>query len=365
MLVFTLLLLAVSCEIPFALDNVSEPAIYIELIPASPYKTAFFKVGYAEPPYGKPGVRAHTPAVQDISLSLNGQPVQLEPEAMVNGNLITVVPQDFEPVPGDKVDISVKSGSAPLASASTVIPPLPVLESVEMVPAGEDSTSKTAKVTVKLAGDVKEGEYYGIRLLEKVTIVTLSEGFQTDTTVNFEYKLPGQVASREDLNSLDLDAFANVQYNGALTDEGLNISGPMMLLTAKQFKGASYSFYVSRGSGFDWSILFPEGIDLPEPEMPLGDTQMPDIPQTETLVLVDNAQYVVELYRLSEELYNYFKAQYLMEFNMLSNFGVTPPNFTYSNVLGGLGIVGGISGVRTQWLELPDTSPLSICKKAI
>ena len=98
--------------------------------------------------------------------------------------------------------------------------------------------------------------------------------------------------------------------------------------------------------------------------MPLGDTQMPDIPQTETLVLVDNAQYVVELYRLSEELYNYFKAQYLMEFNMLSNFGVTPPNFTYSNVLGGLGIVGGISGVRTQWLELPDTSPLSICKKS-
>ena len=51
----------------------------------------------------------------------------------------------------------------------------------------------------------------------------------------------------------------------------------------------------------------------------------------------------------------YCKAQYLINFNMLSNFGVTPPNFTYSNVYGGLGVVGGISCTVTEAVQAPDS----------
>jgi hypothetical protein len=63
--------------------------------------------------------------------------------------------------------------------------------------------------------------------------------------------------------------------------------------------------------------------------------------------------YTLTLFRLSDELYNYCKAQYLIDFNMLSNFGVTPPNFTYSNIYGGLGVVGGLSYATSDSLLAP------------
>ena len=63
--------------------------------------------------------------------------------------------------------------------------------------------------------------------------------------------------------------------------------------------------------------------------------------------------YQIEVFRLSEELYNYCKAQYLMDYNILANFGVTPPNFTYSNVRNGLGVVGGISRCSSELLPDP------------
>ena len=375
-----LLLAACACEFNFPLDDVSEPAIFIEFLPSSPYSTSTFKVGYADGAYGKPS-SINPPKVEDISVSVNGKAVKLQKECIRNGNMITVLLEDAFLNSGDKVDIEVKSGQAPRAHASTIVPPVPGLESVDMAKAESDTTGNTLRVTVKLAEEVGEGDYYGLRILEKNTIVTASGigglytgeqqpaaftpmVFQVDTSLYYNYKLPGQVASREDLNSLDLDAFANAAYNGSLTEEGYNVEGPMMLLTYKQFQDRSYSFYVSRSSGFDWSILLPDDFEVPERDYP--ETDLPvDIPDTgETtpeepvmpVVLMDNVDYVVEVYRLSEELYNYFKAQYLMQFNLLSNFGVTPPNFTYSNVRGGLGIVGGISGTRSEWFPNPDNT---------
>ena len=75
------------------------------------------------------------------------------------------------------------------------------------------------------------------------------------------------------------------------------------------------------------------------------------------------------MYRLSEELYNYCKAQYLGTFNILSNFGVTPPNFTYTNIHDGIGIVGGISEACSDWFTLPDSiieiSPEDLLKQNV
>ena len=39
---------------------------------------------------------------------------------------------------------------------------------------------------------------------------------------------------------------------------------------------------------------------------------------------------------------------------MLSNFGVTPPNFTYSNIVGGIGIVGAMSVTTSDWQTLSE-----------
>ena len=70
-------------------------------------------------------------------------------------------------------------------------------------------------------------------------------------------------------------------------------------------------------------------------------------------IVSESQEVQMEVFRLSEELFNYCKAQYLMNFNMLSNFGLSPPNFTYTNVSGGVGIVGGISSYKTVWFDVP------------
>ena len=75
----------------------------------------------------------------------------------------------------------------------------------------------------------------------------------------------------------------------------------------------------------------------------------------EYIIVSSKTEYRMELYRLSEELYNYCKAQYLGNFDMLSNFGVSPPNFTYSNIRGGIGITGAMSSSFTPWYTVEET----------
>ena len=41
-------------------------------------------------------------------------------------------------------------------------------------------------------------------------------------------------------------------------------------------------------------------------------------------------------------------------FNMLSNLGLSPPNFTYTNVHDGIGIVGGLNLTRSEWYNLTE-----------
>ena len=52
----------------------------------------------------------------------------------------------------------------------------------------------------------------------------------------------------------------------------------------------------------------------------------------------------------------YAKAQYQSNFDFLSNMGLTPANFTYSNIRGGIGLIGAISTTRTEpfIIEKPD-----------
>lgn len=353
---------AYACEIPFELDNVSSPAIYVEFLPSAPYNTLTFNVGYADPAFGKPS-GLHPIDIADISVTCNGKAVGISQDCIRNGNMLTAATDLAGLKSGDRIEIRVKSDFAPQAWASTVIPPMPEISSVRMERASGDSASTAKRVTVTLSSDVADGEYFGMRILEKRTIITAITDptyyapltVVRDTSVSYVYRLPGQIASREDLNSLDLDAFANAYYTGGPTEEGKLVTGAMMLMTSRQFDGNAYTFYIDRG-GFDPGVLFPDDFDFPDDfEFPEGDDFYPDTDEVPgQYVILDNTDYVVEVYRLSEELYNYCKAQYLMNFNMLSNFGVTPPNFTYSNVRNGLGIMGGISGVRTEWLPDPD-----------
>lgn len=364
-----LALAAVSCEIPFKLDDVSEPAIYVQYLPCSGAQNGI-KIGYASPAFGKADMSRRPFNVSDVTVTVDGVKAAVEEinsEEAWNMHTLSLTGLP-ELKPGSEVALSVKGNGVPDVHSSTVIPRKPVLKSVELIEETVD-TNSVLRVVVKLDKPVEEGEYYGIKAYVRSTTVTLQGksmfDCQTDTTVIVSSFTPGKIASYADLNSLDLDNYTSVGYQNGFLDTGLFSGSAMTLLSQRQFDGDTYTFYANSFDSFDaFEGMFdlnggeipqtPPDFEWPEGEEGEGEEGgEEEEPPTFYMVLSFDHEYRVEIYRLTEEFYNYAKAQYLSTFNMLSNFGVTPPNFTYSNISGGLGIVAGLSVVSSDWIPGP------------
>lgn len=398
-----LLLAAVSCEIPFEIDNISEPKLYVHYLPSE--GTPRMKLGYAEPAFGKLSTAKYNFRDSDISVLVNGKAAtirrQEKTESDPGGNTLFIIPEvEGGLKPGDKVEVSLRGDNVPEAYAYTVIPESPTVTSVELKPVTRDSSDAT-QITLHLSKAVEDGEYYGLKTAIRTTTILgyISEEtydllksmglgdmelltglgglsgipgipeipVQYDTTVMLSYTTAGQIATTADINKLDLDGFMSVNYQNGIIESGMFSSEPMMLLTDKQFDGSAYSFYINSVDAFSFDIF---DLDMGELDdsyvMQTGDMpDMPDYPDDSGgseedeeplyiyFVVSEEQKVQLEVFRLTEELFNYCKAQYLMNFNMLSNFGVSPPNFTYTNVSNGIGIVGGISSFRTIWYDVP------------
>jgi hypothetical protein len=365
-----LALAAVSCEIPFKLDDVSDPAIYVQYLPCSGAQNGI-KIGYASPAFGNADMSRRPLNVSDVTVTVDGVKASVEEinsEEAWNMHTLSLTGLP-ELKPGSEVALSVKGNGVPDVHSSTVIPRKPVLKSVELIEETVD-TNSVLRVVVKLDKPVEEGEYYGIKAYVRSTTVTLQGksmfDCQTDTTVIVSSFTPGKIASYADLNSLDLDNYTSVGYQNGFLDTGLFSGSAMTLLSQRQFDGDTYTFYANSFDSFDaFEGMFdlnggeipqtPPDFEWPEGEEGEGEGEGEgeEDPPTFYMVLSFDHEYRVEIYRLTDEFYNYAKAQYLSTFNMLSNFGVTPPNFTYSNISGGLGIVAGLSVVSSDWIPGP------------
>lgn len=395
-----LLLAAVSCEIPFELDNISEPKLYVQYLPSE--GTPRMKLGYAEPAFGKLSTARYKFNTSDITVLVNGKAVSVKllenRDEDPGGNTVFAVPEVAGGLkPGDKVEVKLKGDNVPEAYAYTVIPDKPTVSSVDLKRVTRDSSDAT-QITVHLSKAVEEGEYFGLKTAVRTTTISgyMSEEtyellnsmglgnlalltgltnipgmpelpIQYDTTVMLAYTTAGQIASTADINKLDLDGFMSVNYKDGMVESGMFSGEPMMLLTDKMFDGSTYSFYINSIDSFSWADFDIDfDIDGIDDSYVTNTDEMPDFPDDYEdpgegedepyyiyFIVSESQEVQMEVFRLSEELFNYCKAQYLMNFNMLSNFGLSPPNFTYTNVSGGVGIVGGISSVKTIWFDVP------------
>lgn len=369
-----------SCEIPFALDDVSEPVIYVQYIPAGGSDAPGMRIAYADPAFGKDDGKRYSLSAGDVLISVNGKAMPLDDSQIESdGNMFTLRP-GCRFAPGDKVRVEVKGHGVKDIHAETTVPQMPEIASVVLEKVQRDSSEAT-RVLMTLPSAVSDRDYYGLKTAIRTTAVSMtvpkmppmpqfrpSAAFplpvQLDTTVSVIYTSAGQIATTADINNLDLDGFASISFENGFISSGLFRGEPMMLLSSRRFDGAEYSFYVNSLDSFSWSDIdfdFDEPVLPDEPEIPDEpdepvDPEEPEEPEMpDPKILISSKQEIrLELYRLSDELYNYCKAQYLVSFNMLSNFGVTPPNFTYSNIIGGIGIVGAMSVTTSDWQTLSE-----------
>lgn len=341
-IVLGVLLLALpSCENPFTLDQEGQPRIYLQCIADT--QDVHLSPRYASAVGGPAG------ALQDLQIDLrvNGEPVPVK--ALEGGDYYgNVVLKE-----GDRVQVRMQAAGVDAVEGYSVMPAAPVVKDVNLENVQAD-TIKATRVSLTLDHAPGEGEYFGIQILSFNVVHYLdgtSDGFHT-------YLTPGYYLTAAESVNMDLEDFMQVNYYGMVL--GGRTFAPLTLVTQKQFDGPVYSFYLN---SFDATIL-----DRIRGSMPGGSTGVAGggivsgevgggtgsqpLDPGKTPVGMDTRYYVF-LSRLSPECYHYARALYQSNFDFLSNMGLTPANFTWSNVSGGLGFVGAMATAQLPVIEIP------------
>ena len=306
--ILSMLLFAASCEIPFQLEQNGQPRIYLQGIVNN--GEVFVSTQVANP---------------------------------VSGRQLEEVPLDVRTsLDGDRFQVEVSAEGVGAVSGSTTVPPLPDVADISTKTFDIDTLHVT-EVTFTLDHAPEEGEYYGIRIRRDQHLV-FADGTEKDTT---SFATPGYILTLIESGSFDLEDFMQVGFDGTF------LGGPeyqaLTMVTKKQFRGNAYKFYLG---SFDARLL--DGI---RGAMPEGDTgvagggitsgevgdQKEDKKKVEPEVT--HTEYTFTFYRLSDEFFFFAKALFQSNFDFLSNMGLIPANFTWSNVKGGLGFVGAVSSV--------------------
>ena len=317
--ILCLLSLLQACEIPFDFRPESGPRIYVQgfaengRITVYPYYAADVN-----------GEEALDTPMQVIALlngtSLGGRLVKPGRGAVFSADVAE----------GDEVLVQVSCDGLSRVEGSTRIPPRPEVldlwqENVQV------DTIRACRITLVTDHTPAEGEYYGLQIFMRTRV-----GFVDGSSEVFtSFLTPGYILSVADSGLLDLADFVQVNYNNGVM--GAKDYSPLTLITPKHFDGPAYSFYLN---SFDANIM--DMIRRSGEEAP-GEVAGPVVPNPGKIPISTEAEYFFGFYRLSEEFYRYARTLYQSNFDILSNMGFTPANFTWSNVNGGLGFVGALS----------------------
>ena len=336
-----LLLLAVSCEIPFDLDQAGEARIYVQAIVK----------------------RGHVHIVPMVAQAVNGEPVpvsSIQVQAELNGVPLKVEKGDSiwysasYPLleEGDEVAVTVRAGALAPATGRTRFPPPLSVEDFSWERVQVDTIDAVA-VSVRLDHEPGEREFFGI-LIHRHDHLLLPDGSYLSF---YNYITPGYILTADEMARFDLEDFMQVNYDNRFL--GGRDYQPLTFVTQKQFEGDTYRFYLN---SFDASILgrirngMPGentgaaggGIVSGEVGPPGGGGQTPVVP------IARRTFFYITICRLSESFYNYAKALYQSNFDFLANMGLIPANFTWSNVEGGMGFVGAISMYTLDPIEISE-----------
>lgn len=288
-----------------------------------------------------------------IALKVNGQEHIVQRQ---EGDLYTASVKLSE---GDEVSVNVSAEGLPDASGHTSVPARPQILDYSFEQVQVDTINATA-VHLTLDHAPLEQEFYGIQIVNYNEITYLDQS----SNILVSWLTPGYVLSMDETMQFDLEDFQQVNYYDFHLG-GSTQWQPLTLVTRKQFEENVYDFYIN---SYDSSILDRIRENMPDGETGVagggivsgevgpvsgGGGWSPDqIP-----VKMQNHYYIL-FYRLSTEFYYYAKALFQSNFDFLSNMGLTPANFTWTNVSGGLGMVGAISG--TQVGPITVDAPLPI-----
>ena len=363
------LLVLASCEYNFQMESTASPLLYVQCVPRD--GNTAIQVRYAAPAAGKVDIpAAFQPSAVVLNINGTAQPLTEDEQSRI-------LHCNTALRPGDKVSVQVSGNGLPDAAGESTVPPVPFIQDISWEKVQADTILAT-RVTLILDHAPTREEYHGIQIFCRTFSLWQDEDGRTWTDESERYIAPGRSLTPLRSGTLDFEDYVQLNFQDGLVSG--SVSGkpgeePLTLLAADQFDGAQYIFYINSAdldllyafagralpgeSGWgeiDWNKISEGSEHQPGSASTEEKEEEDDDDEGWPRLLYELTQYQIILYRFSSEFYYYAKAQYQSNFDFLSNMGLTPANFTWSNISGGLGAIGAVSSVRSEPF-IPDPIP--------
>lgn len=232
---------------------------------------------------------------------------------------------------GDDLSLVVKAKGMEEVSAKATVPRKVVIQGINAAPRCSTVTDFDYNYTEKFLhfdihiADASPDDYFGITVKQEYeTTVSYDDG-RTESYTSAGY---GRII---DWSGSDSNIMAELQVNGSAWTDAYYNGYFIDSFGAMNMKLVSGSILKDGHLQFDCSILWSEDTDT----------------------MKRNSRYKLLIYRVSPEFFRFNKAQYLLRNNYLAEYGLSPSTFSYSNVNGGFGLLGGISCTSTPWYPSP------------
>ena len=304
----SLALLLGACEMKFEIKDVDgEDRIYIECTASTLSDVSEITVVGVRS-INKPAQDYRTPAGLQVRMTIDGKEVDIIPsETNVNEERFIY---EGAVEPGQKIRIDASADGYASAYAETKVP-YPVEDfDVRLEELGQEHY----RLVLEYPDDPKTTDMYG------AFFMTRKVRESADGTVSlYESEQYGRFVHESD--DFDVSTMRFMDYDGvemAVWNDSRAVSGGRQSVEFQIKRNNDYEHNISNYFGEDKAMMRP--------------------------------QYRLLLLKLSPEYYRYLNGQWDSNNNILSWVGLSAATFTYTNVIGGLGVLGSFTASPSEWL---------------
>lgn len=207
---------------------------------------------------------------------------------------------------GDRIEIRASADGLDAVGGSSEVPAAPSLKGVELARANTDE-GEVRQFRITFADDAARTDYYGLRVLCRESVSDASGGVAAVSVKSEKLDVSAEPLLN---NKVGLDATFDFDYD---------YYQDLCIWPDGSIAGREYTLRVNA----------PLRLDSSEASY----------------------SYMICLYSLSAELYEFLKSLNDIANNELGQNGLAPVRSHYSNISGGFGIVGACSVVESAWLS--------------
>lgn len=302
-------LTSVSCEMEFDVKDIKgEDRLFVECVP-SPLDDYFEIVVLGTRSINNPTLDSDLSRL-NLQMTVDGKRQDLAVRTDGNRRIFT---GSGTFVPGQNLVIEAYSPGYEEIHAETVVPEM--VEDFKVWLEADDRGGYI--VNVKYQDDALTEDMYGVMVTERCIEESADGGFVG-------------IFQQETMKYIEPMTYNMDSSSGILMDFHADVDNLIMWNDSRSRDGDYQTFRIRMSRSYDF---------------PASDSNYTGQPN------MLKSQYKVHLLKLSPEFYRYYKGRQDEQNDFLGILGLSAATFTYTNVNGGLGVLGSMSHTESQWLS--------------